>query len=300
MDRYYFIVNPVAGTGASLKAFARVRERMDAAGIDYGYAMSEYPGHAVKLTEEALAAGEKCIVSMGGDGTSREIAGVLAGKDAVFGVIPCGTGNDFVRATHIPQDTDKALDILLNNAPCPVDAGTANGGFFLNVAGFGFDTDVVKYTEKFKKKLNGNLPYMLGILQTMLHLTPRKMTVSYEGGEFTRKALLICAANGTHFGGGMHVCPNSLPDDGLFDVCILHDINILTFLYLLPRFKKGKHVDPKYGKYFTFFRTAKMRVTTELDCEVQLDGELVGNTPAEFIVLKGALNMITGDPVSHA
>lgn len=299
MERYYFIVNPIAGTGVGARAFEKVRGIMDSSGIDYGYALSEHPGHAVELAEQALAAGEKCIVAMGGDGTLREVAGVLVGKDSVLGLIPCGTGNDFARAVHIPQDVDAAMQILLNNPPRPIDAGSVNGAYFFNVAGFGFDTDVVKYTEKFKKKLNGNLPYMLGILQTLLHLTPRKMTVSYKGGEVTLPALLICAANGTHFAGGMNLAPNALQDDGMFDVCILHDIGVFAFLKLLPKFKKGKHLD---SKHFTFLKTAKMKVTTELDCEVQLDGELVGHTPAEFIALPGALSMITGDcsPITRA
>ena len=291
MDRYFFIVNPVAGTGAGERTFERVRELMDAAGADYGYAMSEYAGHAVELTKKALEAGERCIVSVGGDGTLREVAGVLVGKDAVLGLLPCGTGNDFARAVGIPKEPEASVEILLHNQPRPVDAGSVNGAYFFNVAGFGFDTDVVKYTEKFKKRLNGMLPYMLGILQTLMHLKPRKLKICYEGGEITVPALLICAANGTHFAGGINLAPNARPDDGMFDVCVLHDIGIFAFLNLLPKFVKGKHLN---SPHFTLFRTAHMVVTTEENCEVQLDGELVGGTPAEFCAVPGALQMITG------
>lgn len=291
MERFYFVVNPIAGTGSGAREFEKVRMIMDAANADYGCAVSEYPGQAVELTKQALSCGEKRIVAVGGDGTLREVAGAMVGSGAALGLIPCGTGNDFARAVNIPQDTEEAVKILLNNAPRPIDAGSVNGEYFFNVAGFGFDTDVVKYTDKFKKKLNGNLPYMLGILQTLLHLAPRKMTVKYEEGEFTRKALLICAANGTHFAGGMNLAPNSQQDDGMLDVCILHDIGVFAFLLLLPKFKKGKHLN---SRHFTFLRTARMQVTTELNCEVQLDGELAGGTPAEFLALPGALQMITG------
>ena len=77
----------------------------------------------------------------------------------------------------------------------------------------------------------------------------------------------------------------------MFDVCVLHDIGIFAFLNLLPKFVKGKHLN---SPHFTLFRTAHMVVTTEENCEVQLDGELVGGTPAEFCAVPGALQMITG------
>ncbi|HWQ59326.1 MAG TPA: diacylglycerol kinase family protein [Clostridia bacterium] len=294
MRRLYFVVNPISGSGQGRTRFEQTRRLLDARGADYGFAYTEYAGHAVTLAKAALEAGERCLVAVGGDGTLRETAGVLADREGVeLGILPFGTGNDFARGVGLPEETEALVEILLKGKARPVDAGDADGEFFMNVAGFGFDVDVVRYTEKYKKKLNGMLPYLLGIFQSLLHLSRTKVRVETDAGEsFEVTATLFSVCNGSRFAGGIRVAPLASPSDGLFDVCILKKASLPVVLWLLPIYVRGKHL--KYKKYFDYFKARSVRA--ECACApLELDGELIGQAPATFAVRPGAIRLILGD-----
>lgn len=105
-----------------------------------------------------------------------------------------------------------------------MDAGLAGDRFFLNAVGFGFDADVLKRTEKFKKRFNGMLPYMLGVIQTLFSLRPLPMRVRTEEEVLELSALILVAGNGRYIGGGMMPAPKADPFDGKFDVCIVRSL----------------------------------------------------------------------------
>jgi YegS/Rv2252/BmrU family lipid kinase len=290
MEKYFFVINPVAGAGRSSKAFDLIENRLREKEIDYDYAVSLYPGHAVELTRAALSKGEKCIVSVGGDGTLREVASVLANTEACLGIIPCGTGNDFAKVLGIvPDDIPAALDTLLTGKVRKMDAGMANDEFFINVSGFGFDADVIVNTESFKKRFRGMIPYMLGIVRSLVNLRKLDLTVTANGETKDISAIMISAANGTHFGGGMNVAPFADTQDGLLDVYIVKSMGRITFLALLPKFIKGKHTDLSE---IIYFRAPELTVACKQNSRINLDGDLRSGTPVTFRILKGAMNII--------
>ena len=110
---YYFIFNPAAGAGRSKKALQVLEEYCHLKSVDYKVAYSEYSGHSIKLAQQAVGKGYDGIISVGGDGTILEIAEALKNTDETLGIIPAGTGNDFKYAIGVPQDTQKAFDIIL-------------------------------------------------------------------------------------------------------------------------------------------------------------------------------------------
>ena len=201
MERLFFILNPVAGTGRGAKYFPQLRAILDAKGVDYGYARSEHPGHAVELTRQAVAAGERRIIAVGGDGTISEVASALYGTGAVMGILPLGTGNDLARTLGLPTDPLEALDVVLHGRVQPMDAGMANDCFFINAAGYGFDVDVLQRVEKYKKRLNGMLPYLLGIAEALFHLRRLKLTLKRSEGVTETTGFILVAANGRYLGG---------------------------------------------------------------------------------------------------
>ena len=170
----------------------------------------------------------------------------------------------------------------------PVDAAMANDKPFINVSGTGFDVDVIINTEKFKKRFNGMLPYMLGIFQSLMHLKPVTFEITADGESFTERALLFNACNGTHFAGGMHVAPMASPYDGLLDVCILRAISIPQFLLLLPRYTRGAHTASRHVRYF---KAKEIAVRCDSENIINLDGELDSSTPVTFKVLPGAIKL---------
>ena len=289
MERYCLIANRTSGSGSAGAYIDRVRDLLTASGADFEIRETQYPGHATELSEAAVNEGFDVIVSVGGDGTLRETALSVVHTDRILGLLPCGTGNDYARALGIPTDAETALDILLNGQNKTVDAGMANDQVFFNIAGFGFDVDVLDYTEEFKPKCkNGETAYRLGLLKALFGLKLRKTTLTFPDGTMEKNVLMAAAGIGTHFGGGMNVLPESDMSDGLLDVCIAHDVTRLKLLKLFPRFNKGKHIGMPV---ITYKKTTEVSVVCDPVSRIEVDGERMDGTPVTFRVLPGALTV---------
>lgn len=290
MGKYHFIVNRLAGSGRCEKLFAEVEKLLIERGISFDVAYTMHKYHAIDLTKQAIAAGAQCVVAVGGDGTVNEVASVLQGTGVLMGMLPFGTGNDFARATGTPDEPKAALDVLLGGKARKMDGGSANGNFFINVAGFGFDVDVLIQTERYKQRFKkGMLPYMLGILQALTHLKTMHLKLRYDGGEMEIDSLITSIGNGQYIGGGMCAVPTAVPDNGVFDVYVVEKVSVLRFLRLLPSFVKGKHV--KF-KEVHCFKTTELFVECEPANPLQLDGEVGHSTPVHFSLLPGVIDMI--------
>ncbi|MBE5784643.1 MAG: diacylglycerol kinase family lipid kinase [Clostridiales bacterium] len=294
MEKLYFIVNPVSGGGRGKSAFLEAEKLMKEKGVPYEAVYSEWPGHAVTLAKEAAERGESCIVAVGGDGTVNEVASAVCGRGIRMGVLPFGTGNDLARVAPFPMDVGAAVDTLIAGYTRPMDAGMANDRFFLNVAGFGFDADVLQNTTRFKGRFRGMIPYLLGIAATLSRLRHMKLTFTHDGKTESRTGVLVSVGNGQYFGGGMRALPTADLYDGLFDVIVINDLALPRLVSLLPRFIKGKHMDHPAVEHI---RTAEFTVTCEEPSTLNLDGELGGSTPVTFRILPGAIPMIVPEEI---
>lgn len=289
MKKYFFVVNPVSGGGKGRPMFEQAMLYLDEKGVEYSYKYTSYAKEAYSIVREAIERGEKNIVAAGGDGTVREVASMLSNTGIVMGILPLGTGNDLAFCLNIPSDPRKAVDILLEDNPRAIDAGMANDMFFINVAGFGFDVDVIKNTEKYKRKFSGMVPYMLGILRTMFHLDGFDVIIDINGVQNSYKALMVSVCNGTRLGGGMNISPLSEQDDGLFDVMVLRKVNLIRFLRLLVPFVKGRHIGIRE---FDFYKAKEVRCQSSVPFELNLDGDLDSCTPVTFSILPKAVEML--------
>ena len=289
MERYCLIANRTSGSGSAGAYIDRVKTMLETRGVNFEIRETQYPGHATELAKAAVDEGFDVIVAVGGDGTLRETALSVVHTDRVLGLLPCGTGNDYARPLGIPTDAEAALEILLNGENRVVDAGMANDQIFFNIAGFGFDVDVLDYTEQFKPKCkNGETAYRLGCLKAVLGLKLRKSTLKFPDGTMEQNVLMAAAGVGTHFGGGMNVLPESDMSDGLLDVCIAHDVKRIGVLKLLPKFIKGKHIGLKC---ITYRKATEVSVVCDPVSRIEVDGERMDGTPVTFRVLPGALTV---------
>jgi len=292
MERLYFVVNPAAGAGLAKAGFEKVRAELDRRGISYGFAYTEGKGHATLLAREAAENGEKRIVSVGGDGTASEVASALVNTGCVMGMLPFGTGNDLAKTLGIPKEPLEALKLLLLDKPRSMDAGTVNGSLFINVAGLGFDVDVLLNTDRYKARFKGMLPYFLGILRTLAKVSfPHAVIKDDTGRVIEHDVLIVIVGNGSCFGGGMNATPLADVSDGLFDVCVIRKLSRLRMISLLLSFVKGKHVGLEPVEYF---KCRELSVECSPQRLLQLDGEVGLATPAEFKILPGALKLLVG------
>ncbi len=290
MERICLICNPTAKSGEASLVKQAAAALLQHAGIAVTVYTTEHPGHATELAKKAVSEGFDTVVSVGGDGTLRETAQALTHTDVTLGLIPCGTGNDFAKTLHIPTDPKAAVDALLHGEDRWIDVGMANDQMFFNVAGIGFDVDVLDYAEAYKPKYkNGSTAYLRALLKALFGMKLRRAKITFEDGTMEKNVLLIAAGNGRFFGGGMEVTPNADPSDGLLDICIVHDVDLYGILTVLPKFLKGKHLGQK--RYVTYRKEKSCVFECEPVSRMEVDGERMYGTPVTFRIMEHALKV---------
>jgi diacylglycerol kinase (ATP) len=298
----FIVVNPVSGSGKTGQRWAGIEERLRIEGALFEAEFTHEPGHATTLARDAVAAGYRTIVSVGGDGTLNEVVNGLIGNgraapDVKLGLVPGGTGSDFGRGLGLPRDPLAAALRLLKAEPrwldvgqitCKLGAGT-NTRYFINVAGIGFDGAVSDHVNRSSKALGGTIPYLSSLLVTLFSYTNKRVRWTLDGQARDEVLNSVIVANAHYFGGGMHISPNSKMDDGLFHVITLGDWGTLEFLVAVPRVYDGTHLThPKVKEY------TGREVTVEADGRMfmQAEGDLFGEAPATFKILPRALQVL--------
>ncbi|WFA08301.1 diacylglycerol kinase family protein [Tissierella sp. Yu-01] len=268
-----FIVNPVAGGGKTLGVLPLIEKRMKENSINYKIIMTQGPRDATKIAEENV---EKftTIVAVGGDGTVNEVAkGLINKRMGTLAILPCGTGNDFGRVVGIPNEPEKAIDVLLHNNVKTIDIGKINGYSFLNIASFGFDTEVVIQTNKIKKRIKNQFSYLLGVLATLVYYKRRQRGIIIDGVEYNRNLVLLAVGNGRFYGGGLEILPMAKMDDENLHICLIKDLSNLKILALFPSIFKAQHI--KYKKYVEIYKAKKVILKNNENININIDGEIV-------------------------
>lgn len=283
----YIIANKKSGNGAAEKALSEITGYLSENDIPFSCNVSEYAGHSKELAAAAVSSGENEIVCIGGDGTISEVVNGIAGRPATLIFISCGTGNDFVRMLDIPDDPLEAFKAQLHGTDRQIDVGRINDGYFLNVSGAGFDTEVLIQYERFKNISNGRLPYMLGIFAALKNFRPLHIELEADGASTVRDVTIISIGNGRFIGGGMMAVPKAEIDDGLFDVMIADKLNRPQIMRFLGSFIKGQHTALPQVETF---RCKRLKIKCP-NMTVESDGELKIVNSADYELLPKALTI---------
>lgn len=282
----HVICNPTAGNGRAKKIGIKVQEILKERAIPFKYTETTHPGHATELAKAAVSQGIDTVLSVGGDGTSYEIACGLNGTKTALGIIPAGTGNDFIKTLKYPSDPLKALDHALSCPPQPTDTGMMADRLFLNEIGTGFDALALSYAAQAKKYCKGLLPYLFGVLCAIFRSKPIRLTYQLDNEPPVTTDALVCGvANGGIIGGGMKIAPEASVDDGLFDVVIVRYIERWRLPPYLIKLLQGKILSfPE-----TVFARASRVSFSAPDMIVNMDGELVEMDQVSLTMSKGTL-----------
>ncbi len=221
-------------------------------GVMFVLEETEYPGHAVELARAAAHRGAPIVVAAGGDGTIHEVAnGLLRARDdgapgrSALGMIPIGTGNDFVKAALGGKSRKLAYDAIGGGRTRDLDVGRAewDGGveYFVNGIGTGIDVEVVRQMRRLPR-LHGMVSYMVALVRALARFDAIPLRIRIDGDAAEQKVMIIAVGNGHCLAGGFHVFPGARPDDGTLDTCVVEELNFLEILRTLPRVMRGKHV----------------------------------------------------------
>ncbi|MHB0884800.1 MAG: diacylglycerol/lipid kinase family protein [Bacillota bacterium] len=287
------IVNRSAGHGRAAGIWEQIRPVLLARGSEYEWVETLRPGHATELARDAVSRGFQRVIALGGDGTVHETVNGLALSPIVLGVIPAGTGNDFAKTLALPRNPAQALAAIDSGRVRRIDLARANDRYYMNVAGVGFDAEVAGEANRIPKYIKGAFGYVVSIFRVLPRYSPVSLRIDLDGRILEQPCLLVSAGNGRYYGGGLKICPEAIPDDGLLDVIVGGDLGKAETLAVLPRVFVGTHIThPKVKTY----RAVKVRIESPVPLLVQADGEIIGQTPVTFELIPGAL-AVAGAPV---
>jgi len=294
------IANPRAGRGRVDAALPQVERVLRDEGLGYRIVRSTHPGHATEAARDALLAGERYLVAVGGDGTVHEVVnGMISGgrpiaPDAVLGVVAAGSGCDFVRSFGLPGDAGQAARHLAGDRVRTIDVGsvTCYDGdsektrYFVNIAEAGLGGAVVARAAGLSRFL-GAARYASGFWLTLPGFRPAAVRFDVDGQVFAWRAFNVVVANCRFYGGGMQISPKSDPGDCLLDVLVMTGPKSDAFT-TLPKVYSGTHLP---HRNIAELHARRVHVEADRPFPVEADGEMLGTTPASFGIIPGVIRL---------
>ena len=272
------IYNPSANHGRARD----FKELLKSWGLEDGtmsLASTERPGHATELARQAVNTGAELIVAAGGDGTIHEVVnGMVDGEKspAKLGLIPLGSGNDFAFGLGMNNDLDSAVSRLQTGIAREIDLAQIEDDrgrvdLVMNGIGIGFDATVT-IQSKTITRVHGFAMYMLAALRTIaLYYQAPHLELRFDDEFIEQDCLMLSIGIGPRIGGGFHLTPDALFDDGLLDSCLVNPISRPTMLRLLPDAMRGTHIN---SQHVTMRRSRQIEIKSDIPLPIHVDGEI--------------------------
>lgn len=300
--KYYFITNPAAGKKNSCELLAdSIRNACEDKSVCYEIYQTKCAKDATsfvrQICEEHIGAGEKLrFYACGGDGTLGEVVSGAIGYDfASVGLIPKGTGNDFVR-NFTNKELFFDISAQIDGKDRSMDVLACNDMYAINMINIGFDCEVVKKMVKIKRWpfVPSKLAYILGVVPTFITKPGVKVKASIDGETpIDMSLLLLTIANGCYCGGGFHSNPEALITDGKINALFVNNIKRLRFVQLVSSYKKGTHIVPENASILSTSDCSSLDLTFEGLQSLSVDGEIVDvEGKAHIEVIRGGINFV--------
>ena len=291
MTETIVILNPTAGSPEHVRSW---QERVESLAGDCPVRVTSHPGEAEELAQRAIDEGFTRIVAAGGDGTVNQVANGLADRKAALGVLPMGSVNVFAMELGLPlHNLRRCWDIIEDTNIRQIDLPIANGRYFVQLAGVGLDAQVVKETSLAFKRSFGPLSYLISAAQIAARQPPKLFIESEETS--VEEGSFVLVGNGRLYGGPFPFFKHAIIDDGLFDVVVFKRLGYLEIVKYLQDVVFSSDIKVPEIEYF---QTRRLRITSEQNVPLELDGELAGNCPVDFRIRGKALRVLTPGPSS--
>ena len=307
--KYCFIINPASGkpdTKADLEN--KIREAAEVKGLDTTVMYTEKAGDAGDFI--VSFAGENPneeirFYACGGDGTLCEaVNGVMRLADRIrvsLGVVPVGTGNDFVRSfDHKEMFFDIGAQMDAENME--IDLIKCNDYYAINMINIGFDCQVVVKTANYKKKrfIPSKMAYICGLVATLIKKPGVRMRIGADGGEEeSRECLLTTFAKGNFCGGGFNSNPEASLVDGKINALVVKNVTRRRFIGLVGSYKNGTHICEKNSGILRSEKALEYRMTFENDTNISIDGEIRSARKIHLSCIAGAVRFLVPKGVSY-
>lgn len=303
-NHWLVILNPHAGSGRGQKDQPEIIRLLDKSELSYRLAVSDYPKHTIQLTIHAIADGYRKIIVAGGDGTLNEVVNgiflqtICSPEEINVGVIPVGTGNDWIKTFGIPNDYNAALKIILKGEVMQQDIGridyTENSiqrvCYFANMAGFGFDALVAGKTNTLKNLGRSGISlYLQALGSSFWYYKTGKMHLVLDHQILDEEIFSVSTGIGKYNGGGMMQAPGAVPDNGLFQVTVIRKIGLFGIIRNLMGLYSGEFIkDRRVSTHFASY----VSISSDQLIAGEADGEILGENKFEINMHSQRLNVI--------
>ena len=270
----HLVLNPAADRGRAATRWGSIHTYLGERGIRAEWHVTQGAGHAGHIVSE-LPDGA-LVVAVGGDGTVHEVAAACVGTRRVIGVLPVGSGNDYIKALGIGISLERALEVVVGGVERSVDTGEVNGIRFNNGLGIGFDAEVAAGVVRAPKYLGGFGRYLWSVGRLLWSFECYGARIKLASGEeISAETALVAVALGTTYGARFRVAPEASLEDGAFDVVWSEEVSRAEVLRLVPAVLRGTHLThPKVHST----RASEVEVHLEKPTLAQIDGEVLSPT----------------------
>lgn len=276
--KHIFIINPTAGDGKCQRDILySIDSKLKNIGIDFEVYVTKSKNDIEDFIHKiCLDTKEKVFYACGGDGTLHDVVNSVYGYENVcVGLIPCGSGNDFVKNFNNPMFFTDILAQIEGEATC-IDLIKANEKLCISVCNVGFDADAAFNVHKFKivPFVSGSTRYLLSVFNSLLHKLGKELRIGMDDEFIEDEFLLGVIANGHSYGGGYKCAPLAKINDGLLDVCLVKKISRIKILNFISSYKKGQHLENEsLSKYINYKKCTSVKIYSNEMIKLCIDGE---------------------------
>ena len=307
---WYFIVNPRAGSGTAMAEWIPAEKMLEQEHVPFVTALTDHKNHAVSLAHDAAADGYRRIAAVGGDGSLHEVLGGICQycaesgtppEDFYLAVVPIGSGNDWIKSCHVPNELESVIKLIINQSFGWMDVvrAVSKGGkisYMANCAGIGFDSHVCERVNRQKEQgKRARMIYLKALRYTLFHLNPIKIVVRADGDAvFAGEAYSLAVGNGPWSGGGMRQVPLAVNDDGELDYMIVPKANLFKLAKEVPRLFAGTANE---SSLIYSGRCKSLRITALDDASadiIEYDGEVEGQLPLDLEITGSKIHVLKG------
>lgn len=304
---WVLLLNPHAGGSKGKRDLPEIEKLLRDHNFSYSLLTSKYPKHAIQLTKKAIESGTKNIIIAGGDGTLNEVTnGIFQQKrytpeEITLGMIPVGTGNDWIKTFGIPNNYEGAILKIKQRQTLRQDIGKLTfyedekeqTRYFSNMAGFGFDALVAYKANQMKENgRSGIMVYLQSLVAAYLQYQTRKVKISIDGNTLENQIFSASVAIGKYNGGGMMQAPNAIPNNGIFEVTIINKIGVWGILSNLAGLYNGTYIK---DKRVSSYRAKAISISSDNPLPGEVDGESLGKSQFHIEILPKKLQIIVGN-----
>lgn len=296
---WFVIANPTSGNNKLSNKWEEIKAVLKQQNIAFEYAITNDAKHAVELVSHTIKKGYRKIISVGGDGTLHSVVNgimmqnIVKSSEITVGVIPLGTGNDWIKTHNIPEDIKKSIALISKEKTFTQDIGLLElkdtSVYFNNIVGIGFDGYVVKKLNNSKNV--GTFTYLKGGILGLLNYKQTNFTITTDTKTFTTKCLMTLIGLGNFYGGGLQMIDNNRPKNGKFGVTIAKNITFIDAIFLIKRLFNGTLFSHKKIQTLT---TKSIIITPPKNTTIytHTNGELVGTGKIKITLLEKAINFV--------